>query len=316
MAYELRPDAPIGTEIRRVVAEQLGAALSALSSTADAEPAEIERAVHNARKRAKEVRAAARMVRGSIGDRAFRRFNTTVAGAADQLAPIRDAHALAGAFDALIETAGDVPAATAEALARVRAGQAELAARASASVCGGDPRVAAAIEQLTVARSQVEGWKIADRVRTLTDGLTTTMRRGERAMRAAAGTADDHLVHEWRKTAKHLWYQARLVRLASPVTLDPLIVLLDRLSEALGHDHDLAVLVAQIEAEPRRFGGIRRVRTVASIARAAQAELRPPTFRIGETLYAEGARAFAERVGAYWRLARDRGDEPSVKDLA
>ncbi|HQV57313.1 MAG TPA: CHAD domain-containing protein [Ilumatobacteraceae bacterium] len=293
--------------------DQLGEALSRLERVHDATPHEIEDAVHQVRKRTKEVRAVARLVRGALG-KDYMRFNELVRDGAAELSSIRDAHALLETFDQLIDASGSTPD-----LVLVRAGQAERSEQATRSISGGDPRIERAHALLAKALRRVERWTIPNSFDVLAAGLNTTYRVGRTDWRIAARSADDELIHEWRKAAKHLWYQVRLVGQSAPSILHPLIDVLDTLAEALGNDHDLAVLISQMEATPYAFGGAAAVAAAIEVARAEQQTLRKPAHRLGATIYAESPKAFIERLSAYWSNTKRLGVElpaGGIADLA
>ena len=119
-------------------------------------------------------------------------------------------------------------------------------------------------------------------------------------------------MHEWRKSVKTLWYQMRLVEPAAPSAIAPVIATLDRLGEALGDDHDLAVLVGRLAADPHRYGGALHAMRAIEIARAEQAVLRGPAFRIGATIYAELLNVLDEdgKDIVYWYEAYVDGLDP------
>ena len=265
-----------------------------LSGLDESNAEEIEHAIHGVRKRCKEVRAVARLVRSALGDD-FVRFNVDVRGAADVLAPIRDAHALLGTFDDLRATLTISDDADLEV---VRAAQAVAAEDATRGVIGSDPRIAQARALLLSSRKRVKHWKIPDGFDTLGVGIEDTYRRGRRALRRAIDRPTDHRMHEWRKSVKHLWYQVRLIDRAAPSVLEPLVAALDDLAEALGDDHDLAVLVDRLAADPKAFGGKQGAKLARRLARSQQADLRRRALRRGATVYAETPRAFTRRIGA------------------
>ena len=109
-------------------------------------------------------------------------------------------------------------------------------------------------------------------------------------------------MHEWRKSVKTLWYQMCLLEPTAPSVLVPVIESLDQLGEGLGDDHDLAVLVERLAADPHRYGGALHAMRAIEIARGEQAVLRRPAFRIGATIYAEKPKAFAARFERYWNM--------------
>ncbi len=116
-------------------------------------------------------------------------------------------------------------------------------------------------------------------------------------------------MHEWRKSVKNLGYQVRLLERAAPSVLEPLGANLDDLAEALGDDHDLAVLVERLALDPAQFGGSRYAIRAIDIVRAQQEELRRRAFRLGATIYAEKPARFTARVEQYWNSSARRGPE-------
>ncbi len=312
MAYVLDQSTKVTREVRRVTRERLDEAISMLSDLDESTADEIEHAIHGVRKRCKEVRAVARLVRSALGDD-FDRFNDDVRGAADALAPIRDAHALLGTFDDLRATQMATNDAELEA---VRSAQAAVADAATSGVIGSDPRIAQARTLLLSSRKQVKHWKIHDGFDTLGVGIEDTYRRGGRALRRARDRPTDDTMHEWRKSVKHLWYQVRLIERAAPSVLEAQVSALDDLAEALGDDHDLAVLVDRLAADPKAFGGKQAAKRARRLARSQQADLRRRAFRLGATIYAETPGAFTRRMGAYWACTADLGPELATGGIA
>lgn len=292
--------------------ERLDVAIGQLDGVVDQSPDEIEHVVHEVRKRCKEVRALARLVREPIGSE-YDRFNQLVRDAANELSPIRDAHAVLGALDDL-RAARDCD--RDPELEVVRWTQAEAAADATSHIRGGDPRIQLAHGLLVKARRRVSRWDIDEGAAWLRSGLTATYGRGRRGLRQAEKRDADERMHEWRKSVKTLWYQVRLVEAAAPSVLSPLIAHLDELADALGDDHDLSVLVERLEADPRRFGGKPAVKTAVSLARSEQAELRQRAFRLGASVYAEPTSAFVDRLESYWKTTLRRGPELATGSIA
>ena len=310
MAYIIEPSARFSREVRQVARERLDEALRLLRELEDANGEDVEAAVHGARKRCKEVRALARLVRPAIGTR-FDRFNDTVREAADTLAPIRDAHAVLATFDDLTSARG-----TGDEFATVRSGHAATAADQTATVVGGDPRIETACRMLSDARKQVKKWDVPDDFATARAGIEETYRRGRSGLRRASKRATDERMHDWRKAVKNLWYQVRLLERAAPSVLEPLVAQLDDLAEALGDDHDLAVLIERIEADPDRFGGSEQATRAIALARTQQNDLRRRAFRLGATVYVETTSAFADRIAAYWACTIEQGSELSTGGIA
>ena len=301
-------------EVRRVARERIDEALDLLD-TLDLDDTDIERVVHDVRKRCKEVRAVARLVRASLGDE-FRRFNRLVGDAADTLAPIRDAHAVLATFDDL-RTAGTLAAGVESVdLDDVRSAHASAAEAETHGVDGGDPRIERARRLLATAGGSIDDWNVDDGFVTLGAGIEATYRTGRRDLRRARNKPTDDRLHEWRKSVKNLWYQTRLVQRIAPSVLHALVASLDDLAEALGDDHDLAVLIERLRSDPDRFGGKRQVKHAVRLARSQQDDLRRRAFRLGATVYAETPGAFGRRIGTYWRRTVELGPELATGGIA
>jgi CYTH domain-containing protein/CHAD domain-containing protein len=309
MAYVLDPAEAVRREVPRVAAERLGDAIEQLDAVI-AGTADVETAVHDVRKRCKETRGLARLVQPALGDE-FRPFDRIVRDAANQLSAMRDAHALLATLDNLLEAHG-----LDGQLRSVRDRQALLAAEATSAIEAGDERIVEARHLLVEAKGRSQEWELTGGFDAVAEGLTATYRRGRRALRAAQDDPTDEHLHEWRKSAKHLWYQMRLLREASPSMIGPLIGELDGLAEALGDDHDLAVLVASLDADPDRFGTPDTVDHARRVAREQQGQLRTPAFRTGAVIYAERPSALRSRMETYWHLAGHVGPELPTGGIA
>ena len=315
MGYVIDPAASTRHEVRRVARERLGDAIDRLDEVIAGAEADVETAIHNVRKRCKETRGLARLVRPALGPE-FRPFDRLVRGAANELSATRDAHALLATFDTLLAAAS---AHSDDALARLRSvrdHQAILSAEATASIEDGDERTLAARAMLAEACDRSQEWRVPDRWAPLGDGLAATYADGRRWFRTAFDQPTDRRMHEWRKSVKYLWYQTRLLRDAAPTVIGPMADQLDALAEALGDDHDLAVLVAGLDADPERFGDAGAVDHARLVARAQQDDIRRGAFRAGATVFAEPPDAFTERIGRYWHTRVDDGPEQPVGGIA
>jgi CYTH domain-containing protein/CHAD domain-containing protein len=313
MAFRLERTESVPDGVRRVAAERLDDALDRLDGLAAAGPDEVESSVHEIRKRCKELRGLLRMVRPSLGAE-YRRSNRAIRDAAEQLSSVRDAQALLTTFTDL-RLADGIGGGRGEELDSIERAQADKAAVAQA-IGPDDPRLRRAQRRLRKVRRQVDGWEIPDGFEALAGGLEATYRRGRRGLRqAVAETSDEHM-HEWRKAVKYLWYQTRLIERTAPSMLTPLVARLDDLADALGDDHDLAVLVLHLESEDDRFGGPDDVQPAIELARDGQSDLRRRAFSLGARLYAESPGAFAARLGAYWQIDRAQGKEQPTGGIA
>lgn len=296
--YALDPTEQLRAEVIRVATECLDDALARLDV-----PGDIDADVHDVRKRCKEIRGLVRLVRPGIGKQADV-VNRLVRDAARELSPLRDAHVVLQTFDHLrLEGQEQRPCSEQAELDMIRDRQMDVveAARASPEADHGRFRQAHAL--LSEARSHVVSWDIDDDVDIVRDGLGRSYGRARRVM--DHGVADDDQIHEWRKSIKYLWFEVRLLRHADPDVLDSLAESLSELSELLGDDHDLAVLVVRLHEDPKRFGGKKPVKRAVRLARDQQAVLRRTACELAGTLFVTDADAFAQRLSERWTAAFD-----------
>lgn len=312
MTFEVRFDRDVSNEVKQVAKRRLTAALDELASLDPNDPADVERTIHNMRKRCKEVRALARLVRTSI-EHDFDEFNGSVRDAAAAVSALRDAQAILQTFEHL--RAAHTGRHTVE-LDRVRAVLQSDADDATRQLRADDSALREAIRLLKGARRQASRWTISGGSDVLNVGIGLTFENGRRAMRRAERHPTDDHMHDWRKTVKHLWYDVRLLENSAPSMLGPLVNVLDGLAEALGDHNDLAVLAHLLENDPTKFGEPHDVTVVAAIAREQQAELARRALRLGATVYAERPNAFRRRLAEYWQLAVQLGPEEPTGGLA
>jgi len=301
VSFVVDPAASTPGEVRRITRECLDEAIAILDDLDD--DADIERAVDTVIKRCNEVRAVSRLVRPALGA-GFRTFNKRMRDAGNVLAPMREEHELLNTFDDLrARQHRDAR------LDEARTGQAAVAAEATNGLHHRDPRISRARGLLMASRRSVKRWDLPDGFKAVGPGLTDTYRRGRRAMTKAHAGPTDHRLRDWRQSVEHLRFQTRLIGLAAPSVLERSASSLDDLARALGDDHDLAVLIDRLTAEPDRFGGSVQAHHVVHLARTQQAELRQRAFRLGATIYAERPREFRSRMRAYWIAAVEQGPE-------
>lgn len=296
MTYRLEPDRPLVDEVRRVALERLDDAIDRLRQ-AGSGAGDLEDDVHEARKRGKETRGLIRLVRPALGD-AYTAVNAEVRNGARELSSLRDAHAL---LDTVEDLASSLDGKGTDEL-EVVAGHLRVAVAAAIhGVDGDDPRIAVARSRMATARTMVETWRGTVDVEATVGGVTKTAKRGRSAWKEVRKEATDEKVHEWRKRVKYLWYQARLLEAADPAGIGPLVEQLDELSDLLGDEHDLTVLVEHVEraAGTEAMADV-EVDRVVELARARQATLRVAAVQVGEQVYGDGVDAIVQRLVGPW----------------
>ena len=295
MGYRLRPRERIDAGLRRVVREQLRGAMADLSP----DRADRHEGVHEARKRFKMIRAVLRLARTSLGESLFVVENTWYRDTGRRLSSVRDAVAMIECFDALRRryekelgpgAAETVRAALVARLEAIAAGEEGL-----------DERAAEVTSGLRNGMIRVRAWPIHDEgFETIGPGLERVYRQGRLAMESALPDPTDENLHEWRKRVKDHWYHVRLLRNVWPKVMDAYKREMKSLSDALGSDHDLAVMTPVLRGEPAAFGGDEAVARLLELIVRRRAELQAQCRTFGRRIYAEKPRTLVARFEARW----------------
>jgi CHAD domain-containing protein len=308
MSFAFERGEPVVDAVRRVALEQLDGALHSLGDGLDDDVAE---APHDARKRCKKVRALVRLVRPAARGDTYRFTNDTLRDAARNLSQIRDAEALAATFEAVrahVAMPDDEAARVGSALAARRQ-------RMAVELHRDDPRIAEARAAIETVRDSVERWELREHGwPALGGGLALTYGRGRRGLGEVRRTATVENLHDWRKRAKYTWYHLRLVEAASPTLIGPMTRRFDELADVLGDVHDLHVLGAQLREGHDELAAAGDATEVLRRLDERGAELEGRAVGLGSRLYVEPARRFAARVGGYWEVWQELGDEPPPRD--
>jgi CHAD domain-containing protein len=298
-AYRLKIDEGSAAGVRRIAA---GRADKALERLANADAEGIGAAIHGARKDLKKLRAVLRLVRGELGGKTFKAENRRYREAGRRLAGSRDAEVKLETLTALRDRyEGQLPSGPTERWAAAL--EAERDALAAAARSASDGQIAAARKAIAGGREKVRSWPLeTDSWELVAPGLTAGYRDGRRAMKRVLANPSPDNVHEWRKRAKDLWYQLRIVQDAWPELLGETVSQADELADLLGDHHDLAVLREDLLSRPD-LGDPRPFELVIA---KRQDELLDRALEIGRRLFAEKPKAFRRRIGRYWLVWRER----------
>jgi CYTH domain-containing protein/CHAD domain-containing protein len=292
-SFRLKRKEGVGDGIRRIACGRVEKALEALEEEAADDPAT---AIHSARKDLKKIRSVLRLARSELGDKLYRAEDKRYRNAGRALSGSRDTAVKVETLDALEERFGkETPSASAGAWRRLLEQERDDDAKAARST--GGETLAAPIAALGEGCKAVAEWPLAsDSWKLVGPGLERSYRRGRKAMARATDDADPELVHEWRKRAKDLWYQLRLIRRAWPGLLEETVDRAHELADLLGDHHDLTVLAVDLAGRPEV--GSRPL--LAELIERRQAELLDRALALGARLYAEKPKAFGKRMRAYW----------------
>jgi CHAD domain-containing protein len=248
----------------------------------DAMTAGDAKALHDVRRRLKELRAMAALL-GQPDTEFFRSAGRT-------LSPYRDAKAAVEAFDRLRERFAAEW--TPRQFSKIRRA---LAARVPPNIereISEDLRAALLVERGQIAAWPVDAMKRED----LWRAITKSYRRARRAMRAARHEKTAEAFHEWRKHAKIHWYHAQFFADVNMAKLEPHTDSLRKLSRALGDHHDLVIVDELCRDMPATFGTARYVKAFRESIAKRLGELEVDSESMGRDLFATRARNWVVRI--------------------
>lgn len=293
-SYALDRDEALGEGLKRVAAGRVEEAIARLRGIGSGEVDQAD-AVHGARKDMKKLRTVLRLLRDELPKDLYRQEMQCYREAGRALSAARDAEVKLATLDGLAERTGELPGDAVETWRQILARDREAAINMS-----GDEREV--INGLEAGLARIEGWQLeGDSWAMIGGALQRSYRRGRRAMQAAEKDPSEANFHQWRKRAKDLWYELRLLSSAWSAALDPLANEAHRLSDLLGDHHDLAVLRADLHE--RRLGE-EETRLLEAAIEARQSDLTGEAFQLGRRLYAERPKAFSRRLRRYWEAWR------------
>jgi len=292
-SYRIDPGAPVPGEIRRVACGRIDHALDELRGNSDSSRAE---SVHEARKDMKKLRALLRLMRGELGDEVYAHENACFRDTARQLSGVRDADVMILTLADLERRYGELPGAA----RRLR--PALVAHRFRVSAGSMRPGVQTAIDTLVEARARVEHWPLyTDGFEAFEEGLWRSYRRGRKAYRRAQEEPSPEHMHEWRKRVKDLWYHVSLLQEAWRPVMSALADEAHELSDRLGDEHDVSVLIEWAHRHASALNGADpMLRGFDVIGHSRRRELQHEAFDYGARLYADKPSRFVSRIEGWW----------------
>lgn len=306
MAYRLKSDKLTGKTLRKVSIEQTGRALEALSKETV-----LPEDVHEARKAVKRVRSLLKLLEPELPAQTFRARYKGIGKAGDHLAGARDRHVLDVTLDKLVLRFGKdfKPVATAVRAMLDAAAPAEQPSRLAQDELDQAKHVFAQ-EARRLGKLSVPG-KGFDLIAA---GLEETYRTAKKNFASAYRQPSDDRFHEMRKAVQWHWRHMALLSRCWPEYFALRVEACRELAEALGDDHDLAVLMDVVHRDADKA-----IRTKAEAAvRLRQGELRKQAYALAERLFAETPGAFRRRMACYWKakakLTVNAGPDPASAD--
>ena len=280
MSYRIEKNEALSDALGRIAAEEIALALAELRRPNRA------RAMHNTRKSLKRLRSLLRSLRVAFPKNLFRRENRRLAAAGRKIAPLRDVHVQLHTLGRLRAATGPVAKKTERSLRRREIAflrKIPALRRALRQMLSASREVFAALplRQATPAR--------------LAAGLTRIYKRGRAALKKARQNPSPEVLHEWRKQAKILGHGLSLIERLGPKKAGAMIQHTGQLSQALGDDHDLFLVLQALRQEDAAHPA-RDYRLMSSRIISRRARLQRRAFKLGKKIFSVKPGAFERRL--------------------
>jgi len=278
---------PLADGARRIISELLEHANAQLTSK-NTHP---DTAVHEVRKSVKKLHALLRLIRPALKKKTFQHLNTLLRQLRQQLGSSRDSAVLPQTLDTL--TAHFAMMLNDTALQPVRqslANRHSLALQqqqAGLDITGAQKQLAELAQQLSLLDLDCLSRK------TLTSSIRKTYRCCQQALKKLQASPTTENSHAFRTQVKRLRIQCRLLRKWPRVTPAPVTQVLRNIEQALGQDHDLAMLVETLRAHPEISCNSIRRETLISLAETRRIVLLSSALRAAVPVFKGKAKKFA-----------------------
>ncbi len=269
--------------------------------------------VHATRKHLKKARAALGLLEGVVSADQFARAKRKLRDVARQVSEVRDAevryHTVQHLGD-LLQIEDDKV---------VREAEAFLGLELEIFLAAFSDWQDEAGEQLARARRMIKDWQVEELTcKQIRRTVQRAYKCGRQTLGAAGKTPTAENFHTFRKSAKELTYQLRVLSPLHPMLFQQLVGDLEILTEHLGDAHDLAFLEERLIKHTRHGLDDHGASALSELIGLREKELQRTAAALGERFYAERPKAFARRISEYfeeWELAKT-GEVSPVKEIA
>lgn len=297
MPYRIRPDGDFASEVRQVATAQLQRAITSLEHQPDG----VHEAIHDARKKFKRLRNLLRLV--AIEDKQTRKTeNVRLRDTARSLSTVRDATALIESMAYLAGHALNSDEKATVALAH----QALTERRDRLASEEGDltDKVSAAIMQCRASVAAFSSLELPSKprptARLLAKGWKKALAKGHVALATCREEGHGEAFHDLRKAVQGYWMNLLLLRELWPSAFAAKRHQAKELVDILGHEHDLTLLIEQLDHHPDLVGSGEAFAHLLAMIIRQQQELRRLGLDRAKKVFAEAPAQEAAIVAALW----------------
>ncbi|WP_312808408.1 CHAD domain-containing protein [Agrobacterium cavarae] len=300
MSFRIDPTRSFVEEIKHTGRELIDDAIALLKDQPDG----TDRAVHDARKKFKRIRALYRFLEKEAPD--FRKTeNARFRDIARSLSAARDAAALVETITYL----QGVARFDAERDALATAHDVLSKRRDAATHEDGDlpKRIEDAIQSCEDGKEALSALSLSHGEKTALKMIRKTWEKQRRkaldALGLCHGQAHDEHFHDLRKSGQVYWMHLALLQKLWSSAMRAKRADAKQLVKLLGHEHDLSVLAAFADREPDSFAGGETLALLLDAIIDRQQALREESLKLADHVFAETAAREAEIVALLWKHA-------------
>ena len=206
MSYELGQDEAVGDGIQRIVGDEIEGAIRASGAEQNGKGSPV----HETRKHLKKARSALSLAAAKIDPGVWKREDRCLRKVGQLISEVRDAEVRLQTVRQLREFARGKKRS-------FRETEELLAFELDSFLAAFSEWPEEAKQRLTQALDRIRGWPLDDlRCKQLRKCVQKTYKRGRKALKAAIEKTSTKNLHTFRKRAKDLWYQLRILRPLAP----------------------------------------------------------------------------------------------------
>lgn len=303
MPYRFKINEPVEKGFRRIALEQLDSSLAELAG-----PQIGAKNVHECRKSLKRLRSLVRLAADAIGQGKARRRTKSLGEIAQLLSARRDQVVMLETIDKLSKEISGA----AEALHPLKE---SLHARMPNAPETLDAEIAEQTRRLLLREAKKFAHATFNKrgFAALAGGLEASYREARTAAKYAYDEPTDENFHDLRKAVQWHWRQMSLLSKAWPDEFAVRVNAARELSQMLGEDHDLAVLVVAASSADAMTD--EQKTAAVEVCRGQQKILRATAEYRAKRLFAEKPEAFVSRMSTYWRCSRSLDPRLEVQSV-
>lgn len=272
-------DETIDEGVQRILSELTSEMATFLD---DPTPIGADEAIHEVRRRGKQVRALLRLIRPAIRDD-FKAIDRSYRDAGRLLAPARDARIVVETFDELFPA--DDRSVSSETHQAIRSSLEAAAVKEAAIVFEVDGGLTFdATQLLRRGRERASGLRIPQQASSIADGTTRTYAQGKGAFDRLTTEPSPTAFHTWRIRVKQRRHQIAYLADFAPSDLSDVHERLYELSDLLGAAHDLVVLGPYLQAAAREVP-VKEMRRMLATTDHRRTDLESQASQMGAALF-------------------------------